>query len=367
MNGPAPRLHKSRFHEKASKRDLGNNGNGRSRRPSGWRVSRRRREEVARQFETQKGEVMSYLVPSELVVKVIDAGEMKVNLSTRDTLIRAYMGGALLTLAAAFAVTVSQQTGYPIIGAALFPVGFCILYLMGFDLVTGVFVLAPLALLDRRPGVTPAAVLRNWGLVFLGNFMGAFTVAVMMAIVFTFGFSTEPNAVGKAIAGIGEARTLGYKAHGAAGMLTLFVRGVLCNWMVSTGVVGAMISTTVGGKVLAMWMPIMIFFAMTFEHSVVNMFLFPSALLMGGKFSVADYLLWNELPTTLGNMVGGLPFTGLTLYMTHRRTAPSRRPMPSTGIASPSLREPAMLVGAPLAADMMARGSVAGSVSRPMP
>jgi hypothetical protein len=67
-------------------------------------------------------------------------------------------------------------------------------------------------------------------------------------------------------------------------MLTLFVRGMLCNWMVSTGVVGAMISTTVGGKVLAMWMPIMLFFYMAFEHSVVNMFLFPSGLLLGGQF-----------------------------------------------------------------------------------
>src|SRR5690606_3423264 len=102
------------------------------------------------------------------------------------------------------------------------------------------------------------------------------------------------SAVGKVIAGIGEARTLGYKEHGAAGMLTLFIRGVLCNWMVSTGVVGAMVSTSVGGKVIAMWMPITLFFAMTFEHSVVNMFLFPSALMMGGEFSAMDYLVWNE-------------------------------------------------------------------------
>jgi hypothetical protein len=57
---------------------------------------------------------------------------------------------------------------------------------------------------------------------------------------------------------------------------------------VSTGVVGAMISTSVSGKVIAMWMPIMVFFGMTFEHSVVNMFLFPSALIMGGNFSVMD-------------------------------------------------------------------------------
>jgi formate/nitrite transporter FocA (FNT family) len=107
-------------------------------------------------------------------------------------------------------------------------------------------------------------------------------------------------------------------------MLTLFIRAALCNWMVSTGVVGAMISTTVSGKVIAMWMPIMVFFAMTFEHSVVNMFLFPTGLLLGGQFSVMDYLIWNEIPTILGNIFGGIAFTGLTLYATHVKTAPKR-------------------------------------------
>jgi formate transporter len=267
---------------------------------------------------------MAYLVPSEFVTKMVDAGEAKIFMSTRDTVVRAYMAGALLSLAAAFAVMVTVQTGYPIIGAMLFPVGFCMLYLLGFDLLTGVFVLCPLALIDKRPGVTLGGVLRNWGLVFVGNFGGAFTVALMMAVVYTFGFSSPPDKVGQVIAGIGESRTVGYAEHGAAGMLTLFIRGVLCNWMVSTGVVGAMISTNVTGKVLAMWMPIMLFFAMTFEHSIVNMFLFPSGLLMGGKYSIMDYLLWNEIPTVIGNLVGGLAFTGLTLYATHIRTAPKR-------------------------------------------
>lgn len=267
---------------------------------------------------------MSYLAPAEFVTKMVDAGESKIFMSTRDTLIRAYMAGAILALAAVFAITVAVQTGSPLIGAILFPVGFCMLYLMGFDLLTGVFVLTPLALFDKRPGVTIGGVLRNLGLVFIGNFAGALTVAVMMAVIFTYGFSVEPNEVGKKIAGIGEARTLGYEKYGAAGMLTLFIRGMLCNWMVSLGVVGAMISTSVSGKVIAMWMPIMLFFAMAFEHSVVNMFLFPSAMIMGGNFSIMDYLIWNEIPTALGNLVGGLAFTGLTLYTTHVRTAPKR-------------------------------------------
>jgi len=272
--------------------------------------------------------IMAYLLPSEFVTKMVDAGESKIYMSTRDTLIRAYMAGAILALAAVFAISIAVQTGSPLVGAILFPVGFSMLYLMGFDLLTGVFVLTPLALLDKRPGVTVQGVLRNWGLVFVGNFAGALTVAVMMAFVFTYGFSTEPGAVGTKIAGIGEARTLGYAQWGIAGWFTIFIRGMLCNWMVSMGVVGAMISTSVSGKVIAMWMPIMLFFAMTFEHSVVNMFLFPSAMIMGGGFSIADYFIWNEIPTALGNLVGGLAFTGLTLYSTHVRTAPKRNIAP---------------------------------------
>lgn len=267
---------------------------------------------------------MSYVQPTDFVTKMIDAGEAKVFMSTRDTLIRAFMAGAILALAAAFAVTINVQTGQPLAGAILFPVGFCLLYLMGFDLLTGVFTLVPLALIDKRPGVTVGGVLRNWGLVFAGNFAGALVVAAMMAIIFTFGFTVEPNEVGQKIGHIGEGRTLGYAAHGAAGMLTLFIRGVLCNWMVSTGVVAAMMSTSVSGKVIGMWMPIMLFFYMGFEHSIVNMYLFPSGLMLGGKFTIADYFYWNELPTIAGNLVGGITFVGLTLYSTHVKTSPKR-------------------------------------------
>src|SRR3954467_10285795 len=165
---------------------------------------------------------MSYLVPSEFVTKMVDAGESKIFMSTRDTLIRAYMAGAILALAAWFAITVTVSTGQPLVGAILFPVGFCMLYLLGFDLLTGVFTLCPLALIDKRPGVTLKGVLRNWTLVFFGNFAGALTVAVFMAIIFTFASATEPNIVGQKIGTIGESRTVGYAAYGAAGMLTLF-------------------------------------------------------------------------------------------------------------------------------------------------
>ncbi len=267
---------------------------------------------------------MSYLEPTEFVSKMVDQGESKVYMSTKDTLIRAFMAGATLGLAAMFAITVATKTGSPLVGAVLFPVGFIMLYLMKFDLLTGVFTLVPLALIDKRPGVTVGQVLRNWGLVFIGNFAGALTVAFMMSFILTYGYNTDGGVLAEKVSEIGESRTLGYAAHGLDGWFTIFIRGILCNWMVSMGVVGAMISSSASGKMAAMWMPIMLFFFMAFEHSIVNMFLFPFSMIMGGDFTFVEYIIWNELPTILGNLVGGFVLVGLPLYYTHVRTSPER-------------------------------------------
>lgn len=78
------------------------------------------------------------------------------------------------------------------------------------------------------------------------------------------------------------------KEHGLGGWATIFIRGCLCNWMVSLGVVGAMISISVTGKCLALWIPVFLSFYVGFEHSVVSMFLFPTGLTLGGNFSVMD-------------------------------------------------------------------------------
>lgn len=260
---------------------------------------------------------MAYLEPSEFATKMVDSGEQKIFMSTKDTYIRAFMAGAILALAAFFAITVATKTGQPLVGALLFPVGFIMLYLCKFDLLTGVFTLVPLALIDKRPGCTMNGLMRNWGLVFLGNLSGALMVAFFASFILTYGYQTDGGALAEKVSKIGESRTLGYQEHGLSGWFTIFIRGMLCNWMVSMGVVGAMISTSAGSKMAAMWMPIMLFFFMGFEHSIVNMFLFPFSMIMGGDFTVADYIIWNELPTALGNLVGGFLLVGLPLYLTH--------------------------------------------------
>ena len=268
---------------------------------------------------------MAYIEPSEFATKMVDSGEQKIFMSTKDTLVRAFMAGAILGLAAFFAITVIVKTGNPLVGAMLFPVGFIMLYLMKFDLLTGVFTLVPLAVIDKRPGCTIDQLLRNWGLVFVGNFAGALTVAFFASYILTYGYNTDGGALAAKVSSIGESRTLGYQEHGLAGWITIFIRGMLCNWMVSMGVVGALISTSATSKMIAMWMPVMLFFFMGFEHSIVNMFLFPFSMIMGGDFTIIDYFVWNEIPTVLGNFAGGLLLVGLPLYFTHVKTSPERK------------------------------------------
>lgn len=98
-------------------------------------------------------------------------------------------------------------------------------------------------------------------------------------------------------------------------MLIFFICGVFCNWMVFIGVVCVMICINVIGKVVVMWMLIMVFFYMGFEYFIVNMFFFLFGLMFGGNFLIYDYMVWNEILIVFGNLVGGLVFVGLILYL----------------------------------------------------
>lgn len=264
---------------------------------------------------------MSYVKPADFVQTMIDVGEAKTKTGARDLLLRGTMAGIILSLAVVVAITAITQTGIGLVGALVFPVGFCILSLMGYDLVTGVFGLAPLAKFDNRPGINWARVFRCWGLVGLGNLIGSLIVAYLIAISLTMNFSVDPNAVGQKFIAISTARTVGFENLGADGWITCFVRAIFCNLMVCLGVIGNMTARTVAGKVAAMWFPIFIFFALVFEHTVVNMFLFPLGMILGADFGIATWLNFNLIPTILGNIVGGLLFATVPLYLTHKKTS----------------------------------------------
>ena len=261
---------------------------------------------------------MDYVKPADVVSGMVEAGSSKGRLSVGQLLLRGALAGAFLGVATSLAVTASAQTGLPIVGALIFPVGFVMIVLLGLDLVTGSFALLPLGVLEGRIGI--AQLLKNWFWVFIGNLIGGALYAGLLSIALTNAGATPPNAIGKALIKLAETKTVGYAGYGGQGMLTAFVKGMLCNWLVCLGVVMGMASTSTVGKIFGAWLPILIFFAQGFEHTVVNMFVIPCGMLMGAHVTFTHWWVWNQLPVTAGNLVGGLSFTGLALYFAYRGT-----------------------------------------------
>ena len=192
---------------------------------------------------------------------------------------------------------------------------------LGLELLTGNLGILPTSLFAGR--ITGAAMLRNWSLVFVGNLIGSLIYAGLFWITATDGGHTSGGVIGAKLACLAAHKTTAYEAIGAAGMLTVFVKAILCNWMVSLGSVMGLASTSTTGKILGAWLPIFIFVSQGFEHSVVNMFAIPVGMMFGAKVTLYDWWVWNEIPVTLGNLVGALIFTGGALYFAYNRTSPS--------------------------------------------
>lgn len=273
---------------------------------------------------------MDYVKPEDVAASMLNAGVSKLGLSPRDLLIRGTLSGAILGVATTLAFTGAVTTGQPIVGAAIFPIGLVSIVLLGLELVTGSFALAPLPWLEGRASL--GQVLRNWGWVMLGNLIGGVAYALLASIVLTNLWTSAPAGVAAKIVGAAEAKTIGYAAIGTAGFVTCFVKAVLCNWMVCLAVVLAMTTTSAVGKVVTAWLPIFVFFAQGFEHLVVNFFIIPAGMMMGAKVAILDWIVWNVIPVTLGNIVGGFVFTGLAIYWTFRPAA--NRAVPQNNVAA---------------------------------
>src|SRR5215468_6945994 len=271
---------------------------------------------------------MDYVKPVDVAKSMVETGSRKLALPISSLLIRGVLSGAILGVATSLALNGAFTTGQPLVGAIIFPVGLIMIVLLGLELVTGSFALVPLPFL--RGEASGNAVIANWSWVFLGNLIGSIAYGGLIAIALTDMGAIEPAGVAARIIAAAEAKTTGYAAFGLAGLVTVFVKAMLCNWMVCLAVVLAMSTNSTLGKIATAYMPILVFFAQGFEHSVVNMFIIPTGMMLGAKVSVANWWLWNQIPVTLGNLVGGFVFTGLAIYATYRpRSHPELARMPA--------------------------------------
>ena len=268
---------------------------------------------------------MDYVLPSEVMSDALNAAVKKAGLPARDMLLRGALAGAFLGYATSL-VFIALSQGLPgLVGAIIFPVGFVMLVLLGFELATGNFARLPAALLDHR--ISAGAMVRNWIWVYIGNLIGSVLYAVLFYLAISSFGANNGAALGDQLRAAAERKTLAFAALGMGGLGTAFIRAMLCNWMVTVGTMLVFTSRSTIGKVAAMWLPITIFFAHGYEHSIVNMFIIPAGMLLGAHVSTSQWWVWNQIPVTLGNMFAGALFTGAALWYTYaRRQETAARP-----------------------------------------
>lgn len=279
---------------------------------------------------------MDYIKPSDVVRAMLASGETKSSLKISDLLLRGILSGALLGFATSLAFTANLQTSIPLIGAMVFPVGFVMIMLLGLELVTGNFSVVTVAGVDGRARWRSVSNNLLWA--FVGNLIGSVLYGILLYVAMTSMGTDLPAGIAARIVAVAEAKTTAYAALGHAGLVTVFVKAILCNWMVCMGVVMALTSHSTVGKIAAMWLPVLTFSGQGFEHAVVNMFLIPTGMMLGAKVSFPDWWFWNQIPVTIGNFVGGFVFAGLILYWTYRPSIAKTAPVAPT----PALESPVM-------------------------
>lgn len=259
---------------------------------------------------------MDYVKPNEFLKDCIDAGQAKANGGAAQLVVKGMLAGCFLGAATALANFVVAQGAPAFVGAMVFPVGFIMLVLLGLELVTGNFALLPMGAMARSVGARGIA--RNWTLVYLANFAGALLFAVLYWVCLTAMGNDGGGNAATVVTEVARKKTLAYQALGGAGLVVAFVKAVLCNWLVTTATVLAFSSRSSFGKVICMWIPVFLFFALQFEHAIVNMYVLPMGYFLGAGYSIADAFLWNLIPVTLGNIAGGVLLTAGGLMASHR-------------------------------------------------
>lgn len=255
---------------------------------------------------------MDYVKPNTLINEVALSGKTRSELSIIQILLRGFLAGVFLSYATVFAFSAVVQTKLDIVGAFIFPAGFVMVTLLSLELVTGSFALMPIAKLRHK--ITTQKMLHNFSWAFVGNLLGGLFFAVLFTFYIAETQTVSSNLLIDKIIAVSESKTIAYKQAGTTGMVVLLIKAFLCNWMVTMGVIMSFTSTSTLGKTIAMWLPIFIFFALGFEHAVVNMFVIPAGILLGADITFSDWWLWNQIPVTIGNFISGFFFTGVLLY-----------------------------------------------------
>jgi formate transporter len=277
---------------------------------------------------------MDAYAPAEMATRVEAVGVAKANLDAATMFALAVLAGAFIAIGANLTTILFTEHGLGygvarVAGGVVFSLGLILVIVGGAELCTGNNLMV-MAWASGR--VSTGRLLRNWLIVYAGNFTGALATAVgiYLSRQWTFdAYQVGATAVTIAVAKVNH------------GFLSAFALGVFCNALVCLAVWLCFSARTTTDKILAIVPPITAFVAAGFEHSVANMYLIPIALFVRGDAHVlerlgqpielfarltwAGFFLDNLAPVTLGNMVGGVVMVAAVYWFVYLRGRPGNR------------------------------------------
>ena len=269
-----------------------------------------------------------YLSPKEMALRAEEIGVDKSRLSAGKLLLLGILAGVYIAFGAIFsAIAVTGVSGvWPygitrILAGITFSLGLILVIIGGAELFTGNSLMI-IALLNRK--ISLPSLLRNWGLVYVGNFIGSVLIALL--VIYSRMYAFASGELGKSMLTIANNKT-----HYTFTQAILL--GILCNILVCLAVWLTYSTKSTGGKILAIVFPISAFIAAGFEHSVANMYILPAGLLLKlidpvfvaslkldlSSLTWFNAFIYNLLPVTLGNIIGGAGFVGLLYYLIYRK------------------------------------------------
>ena len=280
--------------------------------------------------ETQNLDTKDCITPGNVAHELAESVmPTKANFRKTKTFVLAIAAGALIAFGAQVSLTVmtgTEQLSWglaKLVGAMTFATGLMMVVLTGAELFTG-NVMMSFAVIEKKTSFMK--LLRNWSIVYLGNFVGSIILA---ALIYFSGCSNNSHEA----LGVMGLTTAYSKA--SLPLVEAFTRGILCNWLVCLAIWMASSSRHVIGKIFAIFFPIMTFVASGYEHSIANMYFLTNGLFLKHTPAVvaasgltADQLshftwqtcLFNNLiPVTLGNIVGAMVFVVLLFWTAYLR------------------------------------------------
>lgn len=260
---------------------------------------------------------MAFKDPKAITQVATEKGIDKAHLPWDKALVAGFLAGAYVAFAGLLAIIVSAgldpaQWGgvVTLITGGVFSMGLVLVIIAGSELLTGNMAVLPLSAYRKRIGLK--AIAHNFLFVAIGNLLGSLLVAYFLAV--KTGVVTTDAALAR-LDSIATAKGVTESSD------QIFLRAVGCNWLVCLAVWMAFAAEDVGGKILAIFFPIMAFVAMGFDHVVANMFFLPAAI-----FADVDLTWWdaihNWIFAFLGNLVGGAVFVGGAYWYLYGRDTP---------------------------------------------